>query len=76
MSDFESVKHPALTDDLGAFLQFMVAVGGSDLFLTVGAVPTIKLEGVMKPLRLPSLPPARVKELAYSMMNEAQMRQF
>ncbi len=76
MSDFESVKHPALTDDLGAFLQFMVAVGGSDLFLTVGAVPTIKLEGVMNPLRLPSLPPNRVKELAYSMMNEAQMRQF
>ncbi len=76
MSDFESVKHPALTDDLGAFLQFMVAVGGSDLFLTVGAVPTIKVEGVMKPLRLPTLPPTRVKELAYSMMNEAQMRQF
>jgi len=73
---FEAVKPPTLTDDLGAYLQYMVEFQGSDLFLTTGAVPTVKIEGTMRPLPLPALPPNRVKELAYSMMSESQMRQF
>jgi twitching motility protein PilU len=73
---FEMVRPPNLTDDLGAYLQYMVELEGSDLFLTVGAVPTVKIEGTMRALPLPALAPNRVKELAYSMMNESQMRQF
>jgi twitching motility protein PilU len=73
---FETVQAPSLTDDLGAYLQYMVELEASDLFLTTGAVPTVKIEGVMRPLPLPALVPNRVKELAYSMMNESQMRQF
>lgn len=73
---FETVQPPSLTDDLGAYLQYMVELEGSDLFLTVGAVPTVKIEGTMRPLPMPALAPKRVKELAYSMMNESQMRQF
>jgi len=72
----EMTRPPNLTDDLGAYLQYMVALEASDLFLTVGAVPTVKIEGAMRPLQLPALAPKRVKELAYSMMTEAQMRQF
>lgn len=73
---FETVRPPSLTDDLGAYLQYMVELDGSDLFLTVGAVPTVKIEGTMRQLPMPALAPNRVKELAYSMMSESQMRQF
>ena len=76
MRQFESVQTPSLTDDLGTYLQYLVEVGGSDLFLTMGAVPTVKVEGNMLAMAMPPLAPARVKELAYSMMNESQMRQF
>jgi len=72
----QSTPPPGITDDLGAYLQYMVAVQASDLFLSVGAPPTVKLEGHMHHLAMPPLHPSRVKELAYSMMNEAQMRQF
>jgi hypothetical protein len=37
---FENTQPPGLTDDLGAYLHYMVAMEGSDLFLTTGAVPT------------------------------------
>jgi len=72
----ETAQPPSLTDDLGAYLQYMVALEASDLFLTAGALPTVKIEGEMRPLQLPALLPKRVKELAYSMMTESQMRQF
>jgi twitching motility protein PilU len=72
----ETSQVPGLTDDLGAYLQYMVALDGSDLFLTEGAVPTLKIEGRMQPLPMPAMAPNRVKELAYSMMTESQMRRF
>ncbi len=72
----ETIQPPSLTDDLGAYLRYMVELEGSDLFLTTGAVPTVKVEGLMRPLPLPALRPHRVKELAYSMMTETQMRRF
>ncbi|MFT6591085.1 MAG: twitching motility protein PilU [Rhodoferax sp.] len=67
---------PGLNDDLGAYLRFMVEVEGSDLFLSMGAVPMVKVEGLIRPIAMPPMPPNRVKELAYSMMNESQMREF
>lgn len=73
---FQAVHPPSVTDDLGAYLQYMVRVGGSDLFFAVGAVPTVKIEGKMRPLNMPVLQPSRVKELAYSLMTESQMREF
>lgn len=67
---------PNATDNLAAYLEYMVAVEASDLFLSVGAIPTVKIEGLMRPMAMQKLHPRRVKELAYSMMNESQMRQF
>jgi len=72
----ETTATPSVTDDLSAYLQYMVAIEASDLFLSVGAIPTVKIEGRMRHMGLPVLQPSRVKELAYSMMNESQMRQF
>jgi twitching motility protein PilU len=71
-----TVAVPASHDDLSAYLAYMVALQGSDLFLTAGAVPTLKVQGVMRPMEMDVLPPNRIKELAYSMMSEAQMRRF
>lgn len=74
----ETAVPPAPHDDLGAYLAYMVALQASDLFLTAGAVPTLKIQGLMRPLPMPmaALAPNRIKELAYSMMSEAQMRRF
>lgn len=72
----QTIAAPGASDDLGAYLHYMVALEGSDLFLTAGAVPTLKIEGTMRPLPIPALKGGRTKELAYSMMSEAQMRRF
>ncbi|HEX5276284.1 MAG TPA: PilT/PilU family type 4a pilus ATPase [Fluviicoccus sp.] len=66
----------AETHDLGAFMKLMVDVDASDLFLTVGAPPNIKIQGVVRPINLPPLTPDDVKRLAYSIMNEGQTREF
>lgn len=76
MTILESTPMPGPKDDLGAYLQYMVAVGASDLLLSVGAMPTVKVEGVLQPMGVAALQPSRVKELAYSMMTESQMRRF
>jgi len=57
-------------------LKAMVDQDASDLFLSAGAPPNIKIEGATRPLPLPPLKPGEAKELAYSVMNERQMRQF
>jgi twitching motility protein PilU len=67
---------PCGSDELAAYLEYMVTVGASDLFLAVGATPHVKIEGVMHPLPTAALSSQRTKELAYSMMSEQQMRQF
>src|SRR5512140_3491964 len=71
-----SVRAPSDTDELAAYLEYMVTAGASDLFFAVGAVPHVKVEGVMHPLPMGPLAAKRIKELAYSMMSELQMRQF
>jgi len=63
-------------DDLAAYLFYMVGVGASDLFLSVGARPTVKVDGALHPMALPPIASGRVKQWVYSMMNEVQMREF
>jgi twitching motility protein PilU len=63
-------------NDIGRHLQFMVQSGASDLFLTVGAPPSVKIHGVIRPINLPVLKPSDAKSLAYSVMRESQMREF
>ncbi|MDO8450016.1 MAG: PilT/PilU family type 4a pilus ATPase [Rhodoferax sp.] len=76
MERFDPAQLPALPDELVACLQYMVEVDASDLFLTVGAAPNVKVDGEMRPLAMSQLPPGRVKELAYSLMTESQIKQF
>ena len=62
--------------DLGRYLKAVVDAGGSDLFLTVGAPPSGKVAGVVRPLTLPPLLPASVRALAQLVLTNAQMHEF
>ena len=61
---------------MGACLNAMVEAGASDLFLSVGAPPTLKIGGAISSLALPPLSSADAKTLAYSIMRESQIREF
>jgi twitching motility protein PilU len=63
-------------NDLGPYLHFMVQARASDLFLTVGAPPSLKIQGVVRPMELPPLAPGQAKSLAYSVMRESQILEF
>jgi twitching motility protein PilU len=57
-------------------LKLMAEKNGSDLFLTIGAQVSIKINGEMCPINRAIMEPGLVKHIAYSMMNEKQVREF
>jgi len=72
----DSALANALPDDLGRYLSLMVAQGASDLFLSSGAPASLKVQGVVKRLPEAALHGSQVQQLAYSVMREAQVRDF
>ena len=54
----------------------MVQKGASDLHLTAGAPPTLRVDGVMVPLTSEKLTPEMTQTLVYSMLTEAQRKTF
>ncbi|MBD3382500.1 MAG: PilT/PilU family type 4a pilus ATPase [candidate division Zixibacteria bacterium] len=61
---------------LRELLEIMVKKGASDLHLTVGAPPMIRLDGKLTKLDFDRLNPDITKKLAYSMMSEKQKQKF
>ena len=57
-------------------LRMMVQKDGSDLFITAGAVPSMKVDGKMTPLSNQSLSPSHTQVLVHSIMNDRQMAEF
>ena len=57
-------------------LRLMVQKDGSDLFITAGAVPSMKVDGVMTPLSNQSLSPQHTQVLVGSIMNDKQRAEF
>ena len=57
-------------------LRTMVQKDGSDLFITAGAVPSIKVDGEMKPLSNQSLNPQHTQALVSAIMNDKQRAEF
>jgi len=57
-------------------LRMMVQKDGSDLFITAGAVPSMKVDGKMTPLSNQSLSPQHTQVLVHSIMNDRQMAEF
>lgn len=58
------------------YLKLMSEKEGSDLFFTTGAPPSMKVQGVMKPISKSRLEPGMVKKLAYSLLNDRQVEDF
>lgn len=58
------------------YLKIMVMKDASDLYLTVGAPPSAKIQGTLTPLETTTLPPNSVKEIAYKVMNQEQITAF
>ncbi len=57
-------------------LRLMVTRKGSDLFISVGFPPAIKIDGKMTPVSNQPLTPAHTADLARSIMNDRQAAEF
>lgn len=57
-------------------LSLMVEQGASDLFITAGIAPSIKVHGKIVPVSSSPLSPEKARELVLSVMNERQRREF
>ncbi len=62
--------------DFKDYLKIMVMKEASDLYLTTGAPPSAKIQGILTPLEPTPVPPGRVKEIAYELMDQDQIRAF
>jgi twitching motility protein PilT len=57
-------------------LKHMVELGASDLHITTGTPPQIRVNGKMTPMKMRSLLPADTKHICYSILTETQKRKF
>ena len=57
-------------------LRLMVSKKGSDLFITAGFPPAIKIDGKMTPVSAQPLSPSHTADLARSIMNDKQTAMF
>ncbi len=62
--------------DFNQLLILMAQKKGSDMFITAGRPPGIKIGGVILNIGNESLTPRKVHDLVYSVMNEKQQREF
>lgn len=62
--------------ELDRLLSLMVDKQASDLFITAGVAPSIKLHGKIVPVSTTPLSPEKSRELVLSVMNEKQRKEF
>lgn len=62
--------------DINKLLTIVVEKGASDLFLTAGIPPSIKLHGKVVPVTSTPLTPEKTREVVMSLMNEKQRTEF
>jgi twitching motility protein PilT len=61
---------------LPELLKATVELEGSDLHLSINTPPQIRVHGKLRRLDLPDLTPTETKQLAYSVMTDAQKKRF
>src|SRR6186713_2754807 len=54
----------------------MTEMGGTDLHVTTNCPPQVRIDGKLRPLDLPSLTAVDTKQLAYSVLTDAQKHRF
>lgn len=62
--------------DLQALLKILATQDGSDLYLSTGAPPCAKFNGVLRPLGTDPLKPGEVAQIANAIMDEEQRHDF
>ena len=58
------------------FLKQMAERKGSDLFITTGMMPSMKVDGQLAPLTEQKLSPDQARELVFGVMNQEQREEF
>lgn len=62
--------------DFEKLLKIMVEKGGSDLFITAGVPPSIKIHGKIVPVTKQSLSPEQCREIVMDVMSDKQRDEF
>lgn len=62
--------------NLHQLLRTMIQKGASDLHITTGTPPQLRVDGTLVPLKLPPFTPADTKQLCYSILTEDQKVAF
>ncbi|TAJ91657.1 MAG: PilT/PilU family type 4a pilus ATPase [Gammaproteobacteria bacterium] len=57
-------------------LKMMIEKKGSDLFVTVGFPPAIKVDGKVTPVSKTALTPDNTKAMVYAVMNDKQLKEY
>jgi len=64
------------TLSLAELLKKMIETNGSDLHITTNSPPRIRVDGRLRPLEMPPLTASETKQLAYSVLTDAQKHRF
>ncbi len=62
--------------NLHQLLQTMIDKGASDLHITTGSPPQLRIDGQLVPMNLPPLSAAETKQLCYSILTDVQKHRF
>src|SRR6516225_8531924 len=62
--------------NLHQLLKAMIEKGASDMHITTGTPPLLRIDGDIVPLKLPPLTPVDSKQLCYSILTEDQKIEF
>jgi twitching motility protein PilU len=62
--------------EFDSLLKLMVQKNASDLFITVGMAPSLKVNGKITPVTKSSLTPTQAREVVESIMTENQLEEF
>ena len=65
-----------MTPTLSDLLKKMLEMSGSDLHISTNSPPQVRVHGHLQPLDLPLLTPSETKQLAYSVLTDAQKHRF
>ncbi len=57
-------------------LKAMIEKGASDLHITTGTAPQLRIDGKLHALKMPPMSPPETKQLCYSLLTDAQKHRF
>jgi twitching motility protein PilT len=70
------MEQEGLKVNLHQLLRAMIEKGASDMHITTGSPPLLRIDGAIVPLKLPPLSPVETKQLCYSVLTEEQKIAF